>query len=480
MLKRTTCALILLGILFGQNTVFAQSYPWRVDANSDATTTRIQSKVVLPVPANPVAFQKLSDQEPDPLADAQPSVSDRLQSALPQAQNGAAPQLPAVSPPPAAPVEPTLIQSVQPMSVGAQSVVPGLTVQSNADATPANYCNRNCRKPCCLGCERKLFPQSCNGTQVGGWTTIGYHNRNNGLFNNHAGDVDIAQAWLYVDRQASRNQAGWDFGYRIDTLYGLDAQDTQAFGNAPTGAPSGWDNGWDFGRHGWALPQLYVQAANCDWDVKLGKFFSPFGYETIASPTNFFYSRSFTSFYTEPYTFTGILGERQLNATDSYVLGYTTGWDTGFENNSGGNLILGFRRNVNEFVRTSFTASAGDTGIRDTGTFTSSVTEIQLTNSLQYVFQADVANLRDNQEFGIVQYLFRDVNPCLGLGARLEWWKSDRFFGGATSSTYGFTMGANYRPNANVTLRPEVRWDWGAIAVDPGEAIIGIDAVVTF
>ena len=109
----------------------------------------------------------------------------------------------------------------------------------------------------------------------------------------------------------------------------------------------------------------------------------------------------------------------------------------------------------------------------------STVAELQLTENVEYVLQADILNLGTNQEFGIVQYLFRDLNPCLALGARLEWWKSDAFFT-SSRSTYNFTMGANYRKSANLTLRPEVRFDWGAAAIDPGQAIIGIDAVMTF
>ena len=479
---------LLLFFVMANATVSGQSYPWRANASTLKNTPSST------ISGTQIRFQRLGGQEKEaqeePLADSQPSLSDNVKQVPPQQE---APQLPGVAVPdrvPTAPlqsgIQPNLIQPVNPVEIQGSSIMgsslsaqPGLAVESNA-GVPSNYCNRNCRKPCCLGCPKKLFGETCNGLQAGGWTTLGYHNRNTGLFNNHAGDVDIAQFWFYVDRQASRNQAGWDFGYRIDTVYGLDAQDTQAFGNSPTGAPSGWDNGWDFGRHGWALPQLYAQAANCDWDVKIGKFFSPFGYESIGSVGNFFYSRSFTAFNTDPFTLTGLLAERQVSQDRSYLLGYSTGWDTGFENNSGGNLIVGLRRQVNEFVNVSFTASAGDSGYRDTGTLTSGVTEVQLTDSLRYVLHTSSLNLRTNQEFGVVQYLFRDVNPCLGLGARLEWWKSDRFFGGATSSTYGFTMGANYRPNANVVLRPEVRWDWGALAVDRGEAIIGIDAVITF
>ena len=36
----------------------------------------------------------------------------------------------------------------------------------------------------------------------------------------------------------------------------------------------------------------------------------------------------------------------------------------------------------------------------------------------------------------------------------------------------------NYRQNANLVFRPEVRWDWDA--ADAEETTFGIDAVMTF
>lgn len=469
-------------VLFTLQSANAQSYPWRSNAARTVQPgSRVQSRIATPRyrrgTAAPVSVSfggqdNVQEGASSVLTDSQPSVSD-----VPAPPTAVAPQIQSGSITDQVPPSNAVGQWA---SQGPAADAPGLSVVSNASEAP-NYCDGNCgRIGCNLGCEKKLFGRSCSGLEIGGWVTSGYHNRDNGLFNNHSGNVDLSQAWLYIDQQASRSTAGWDVGYRADVVYGLDAQDTQAVGNAPTGAPSGWDNGWDNGRHGFALPQLYVQFANYEWDVKVGKYFTPFGYEKVGSTGNFFYSHSFTFFNNEPRTHTGILAERTLSEDRSVVLGYSSGWDTGFENNSGGNLILGTRRKMGEFINFSFTASAGDTGIRDTGVFTSGVTEVQLTNSMKYVLQTDVARLRDNQEFGIVQYLFRDVTECLALGARLDWYKSDRFFGGPTSSTYGFTMGANYKATANLTIRPELRFDWGAAAVNNGDAIIGIDAYVTF
>jgi len=359
---------------------------------------------------------------------------------------------------------------------------PELRVAKAAEEIEADYCGRNCRpKPVCnLGCEKKLFPKNCNGFEIGGWISQGYHNRDNILVNNRRREWNLHQAWLYAGKEASQESSDWDFGYRADLLYGIDAQDLQAFGNSPTGNPSGWDNGWDNGAFGWALPQLYVEFANVDWNVKVGKFFSPFGYEVIGATGNFFYSHSFTGYNTEPFTLSGALAEKRVSATKSYVFGVTAGWDTAFESNdNGANIIFGTRNQLTEDINLAITNSWGDTGVRGSGTLTSAVAEVALSDSVDYVLQADFLNLGTNQEFGIVQYMFREINPCLSLGARLEWWKSDQFFT-SSRSTYNFTVGANYRYNANLTVRPELRFDWGAAALDPGAPIIGFDVVRTF
>ncbi len=83
----------------------------------------------------------------------------------------------------------------------------------------------------------------------------------------------------------------------------------------------------------------------------------------------------------------------------------------------------------------------------------------------------------------------RRHNDCWGVGARMEWWQADAItgydYGGRsaaavdTTSYYELTVGVNYRPNANVVLRPEYRFDW-APALGYEEGTFGIDWIVTY
>ncbi|MEM7316887.1 MAG: outer membrane beta-barrel protein, partial [Planctomycetota bacterium] len=80
---------------------------------------------------------------------------------------------------------------------------------------------------------------------IGGWVQAGYHNRANGLFNNHPDRFNVHQTWLYAERAADPSKNGIDWGFRADVVYGVDAADTQAFGNNP--GTWDFDNGFDHG-----------------------------------------------------------------------------------------------------------------------------------------------------------------------------------------------------------------------------------------
>ncbi len=77
----------------------------------------------------------------------------------------------------------------------------------------------------------------------------------------------------------------------------------------------------------------------------------------------------------------------------------------------------------------------------------------------------------------------KKIDDSLSLGARLEWFRDDdgvrlsgapvreSFTGGvpaggfltpaaAAGNYYNITLGANWTPRSNLTVRPEVRWDW--------------------
>jgi hypothetical protein len=108
------------------------------------------------------------------------------------------------------------------------------------------------------------------------------------------------------------------------------------------------------------------------------------------------------------------------------------------------------------------------------------VLDATLTSRLNYVLQSDLVSVRDTNEEtgGVNQYLFYTLNDCLALGLRFEWLKDD-LLGAGRGDAYALTGGVNYRPHANVMLRPEVRYDRSDDDVYD-QTVFGMDAIVTF
>ncbi len=318
------------------------------------------------------------------------------------------------------------------------------------------------------------------GVEIGGWTQVGYHSNptsigNAGSFNMHPDQVNLHQGWLYAGRVADGSQ-GWDWGFRTDIIYGVDAADTQAFGNPP--GSFDYLNGLDFGEYGWAIPQLYGELAYCDWSVIVGHFFTIVGYETVASPGNFFYSHSFTMYNSEPFTHTGVLASyKGVDGVTMYT-GWTLGWDTGFDQRfSGNNYLGGFSLDLTEDVTFAYMNTTGNFGTKSAGNNAynhSIVMQVSLLDDLNYVAQSDVLDIDGGDStVGLNQYLFYDYDECVKLGTRFEWWKLNG------QSYYGWTAGVNLLTSPNFRLRPEFRYNWV-----PGagleQGIFGVDGIFVF
>ncbi len=361
---------------------------------------------------------------------------------------------------------------------------------------------------CCLGDAWSLSDEVCGPCApftIGGWTQVGYHSdnarlsrvNNDGLaFNDRPDRLNLHQQYFFAERVAQAPSHGWDWGFRADLLYGIDASKTQAFGNDP----GNWDfqNGWDRGGgYGWAMPQLYGEVAFGDWSIKAGHFYTLVGYESVMAPNNFFYSRSLTAFNSEPFTHTGVLATYGGMDNIEVYGGWTAGWDTGFDQSlSGSNFLGGFSTGLTNDVTFTYITTIGNLGARsagESGYSHSLVLDFALSNNLNYVIQSDlvgydatVANAgTNNDQIGINQYLLYSINDCWAVGGRLEWWKSDGFSYNET------TFGINYRPHANLIIRPEVRHDWTpsdagaaargfANADEYNNTSFGIDAILTY
>jgi hypothetical protein len=332
---------------------------------------------------------------------------------------------------------------------------------------------------------------------IGGWTQWGYHNRSNGLFNSHPDRFNNHQTYFYIERAADGSE-GLDFGGRFDIVYGVDAQDTQAFGNNP----GKWDfqkSDFNHGIYGWAIPQAYLEAACGDLSVKVGHFYTLIGYEVVTAPDNFFYSHAFTQYLSEPFTHTGALASYTVNENVTAHLGWVAGWDTGFDQFNGGSAIhTGAIFSLGEDATFSYMTTFGNLGWVGDGYSHSLVLNLSVTDELNYIVQSDLLHTEQSNfdptgtttnAIGLNQYLIYAISDRIGVGGRAEWWKADGV------SYYELTGGVNIRPCANFVVRPEVRYQWSpsgdefsgisnnanpaGLPLDEG-AIFGVDAILTF
>ena len=374
--------------------------------------------------------------------------------------------------------------------------------------TPVSDCDTGCGDLSCDssgGCDSaggcggdpwRLFANDPFGLTIGGWSNIGYHTQNtNFSFNNYADHVQLQQQWLYAEKIAD-GSSGLGLGGRIDYLYGTDAPDTQAFGPADTSFDQSWDNG---GAYGHAIPQLYAEAAYGNLSVKAGKFFTIIGNEVVAATGNFFYSRQLTFYNAEPFTHTGALTSYKVDDSTTIWNGYVTGWDSGFEDN-GDAYLGGFSRTLTDNVSLIYTSALGrfnenflGTGVSERGQIHSMILNVGLTDNLRYINQNDYLYTNDatglglRNTFGSIHYLLYDINDCVAVGTRSEWFNiSSEQTGVRNADVYNQTLGMNYKFNPNLVVRPEVRWIWDKELAGFNEngktsqAFFGMDAVFTF
>ena len=328
---------------------------------------------------------------------------------------------------------------------------------------------------CKLGDPWKLAPNKIAGFNVGGWTSVGYHDHTtNYNFNNYDGRVQLGQQWLFAEKVANGSE-GLGFGGRIDYVYGTDAPDTQAFGINTN--PNHFDNPWDNGgAYGHALPQLYGEAAVGDLSVKVGRFFTIIGQEVVGATGNFFYSRQFMFYNAEPFTHTGALTTYNVDADTQLYNGYVMGWDSGFDDN-GDAYIGGVKKKLNDTFTFLYATVQGRFGSQNTsderGSIHMAMLTAKLSEKLTYICHNDVlyttngAGTVQRNTFGTVNYLIYKVNDCVSIGNRFEWFN----FGGAyftdvngfqrkNDDNFNYTAGINYKVNANLMFRPEARWVW--------------------
>ncbi|MGI5831168.1 MAG: outer membrane beta-barrel protein [Thermoguttaceae bacterium] len=334
---------------------------------------------------------------------------------------------------------------------------------------------------------------------------------------------DFGMNQLYLSFGKKVNRCGmWSIGAQVDLLYGTDyiiasslglESDTDGFngGHASriANAQPHWskNNEGGYKNYGLAMPQAFAEIY-APWlsgfDIKLGHFYAPMGHESVQAANNFFYTHSYSFSYGMPHTLTGLLGDLKLLPGLSVQGGFSQGWDTWAENKGSLDVIGGMVLQLNPCSSLSFFLHSGDAIVdnifeSESGNFLRYETEKQTAYSLVYqrrffgawtwVLEHDFGSAKDGAMvmdsegkvmldsgnwYSVVNYIYRDITPNMTLGFRFEWFKDRNYtrtindyavnellgYKWEGDNLYDFSLGLNWRVCNNVTLRPEVRYDY--------------------
>jgi hypothetical protein len=327
----------------------------------------------------------------------------------------------------------------------------------------------------------------------------------------------LNQTWLYFLRPTKTDGCGFDVGGRIDLVYGEDWRFGQCFGlENRINSPDSF--------YGLVLPQFYLEVAYNDLTVKMGHFATLTSLEVVPAPPNFFYSHSYLmTGYFDPLLVTGLQADYKLSDNWTAVGGFHRGWQL-FENPFDTlNFLGGFkwascdkRSAISVMVDTGPTVTF--TGFHDQTSVIMVLTH-QFTERFWSGTQVTVGGEangsavtpgQDDAWYGFEQIFTYKLTSKWSAGLRYEWVQdndgsriagignvlgTDKGWSGAPGFAGSFSdlsLGLNYRPHPNFTLRPEVRWDWYSGSPNPAGQLpfgdlahssqftTGLDLIFTF
>jgi len=358
------------------------------------------------------------------------------------------------------------------------------------------------------------------------------------LYDDHANQVQLNQVLLTANKPLDPKNPDFQWGFKLQLMYGSDARYTQYLGELNRVDPD-------------ARNQLAVVEANAllhlPWvgaggtDLKIGQYPSPLGYESIDPSQNPFYSHSYISNFGVPSGHTGVLAQTHVSGVLDIYAGVDTGTNTTFgplgDNNSAEAILYGVGLNLLggnlTVVATSHdgpeqaTRLLSPLGVNADGQwrwYNDLIITWKASDALTFVTEGNL--VRDDygtsgkpvNGLGVAQYASYTLTDTITLNGRAEYWRDDHNFfvasystnNGLIQSEEGFPApGIHVAPGTNTTyseltfgvswkpalpapvmgllIRPEIRWDHAYTNNHPFNAqtdnnafTIGVDAVLTF
>jgi hypothetical protein len=352
-------------------------------------------------------------------------------------------------------------------------------------------------------------------TAVYGWFEASYTfssvPRNNlpESFNYHAYEPLLQQAWMRINRSVvTTGTTEPTFGYNIDLLFGTDYRFTlaRAIWNKQLTDNKGFPANYGFDPLQF-YGEAYFPTVGRGLDVKVGRFYTPYGVESLEAPSTQFMSHSYTFSNRSPFTHTGILATQNLPynlvAQAGLVLGSDSFIDPADEATFIGTIqyTQPGNRNIVKLTtildRARFNPNEGFSGIEGNPNFNifdmvwthnfDSVPRLAYTLETLYGYMTNIPDFLSSNGVdlipigkadwaGVVNYLSYTFSPRLIGTTRFEVFddpqgiRTNTFPGSAPDNAKrlytALTLGVNYKPirqpsnNGILMIRPEVRYDY--------------------
>ena len=339
--------------------------------------------------------------------------------------------------------------------------------------------------------------------KISGWIDSGItfnpaspqDNQNFGrLFDDRANEPLLNQAVINFERALAPQPGEFDWGFKLQLMYGSDARVIHSLGL------------FDRTAHEILQPDLVEAYLNLHFpvftegglDLKLGKFVTLEGAETIDPRTNFFYSHTYIFNFGIPFNHTGALATFHATKWLDLMAGVTRGVNTSIDDNNDAPAFhggIGLNFNEGKVVVAASTHIGPETphNDHDLRYLNAITTTWKITDKLTSITDLNYAldEVTDAKAYGVAQYFTYTINSWLTAGIRGEIFRDEQGFyvtsfadnddamdvlrgtgrnidvrtvgGGRT--TYGaVTVGVNIKPPvpkplAGLVIRPELRYD---------------------
>jgi len=294
------------------------------------------------------------------------------------------------------------------------------------------------------------------------------------LMNTRLTGAQINQVYVSMGR-AVDGRHGLDIGGTVDFSWGSDTYMVQAGGLEYLDRNPPGTERWGTGDYFSAFPQAYVEAAFGKWNVKAGKFYTPFGSSHYKSTDNFFYSWD-PSALIVPHTAGGAYATYAVNSKLAVFGGWVMPDEIG--KSSKNNAVLGglvWTPSQRFSFRYSFAAgeNTDEFGFLPYDIFVQTLGfTANMNKRLKYVFDWTLLNINDKGQatgFHAAAYVLNNeiiyqYNKKWAFGTRFGVFNANDYATNAFPVEAGdwnyVSLGANWTPNKWLTVKPEIRYDW--------------------